>query len=62
MNLDNLKPAWRRFQLLNTMRPTDPQEIMVILDRAEGLTMSKSNRFVMFIAMVIVLTFCSQGG
>ena len=62
MNLDNLKPAWRRLQLLNAVRPTDPHEILLILDRAEGMTMNKTNRFVMLIAMVIVLTFCSQGG
>jgi hypothetical protein len=62
MNLENLKPAWRRFQLLNAMQSMDQHEILLMLDAAEGTTISKTTRYVMGVVMLIVLTFCSQGG
>lgn len=62
MNLDNLKPSWRQFRLLNSMQLLDQEEILFILERAEGIAISKTNRFLMNPIMFIVLTFCCQGG
>lgn len=62
MNLDNLKPAWRIYKLLTVVRPTDQEEILLILERAEGVTISRTNRFVIHSLMFIVITLCCQGG
>lgn len=62
MNLSNLKPAWRQLRLLNSMQPMDQKEILLMLDRAEGITLSKTHRSVMITFMFLVLTFCCQGG
>jgi hypothetical protein len=62
MNLDNLKPAWRQFRLSNSMQVMDQKEILFMLEGAEGITISKSNRLLMYTIVFIVLTFCCQGG
>lgn len=62
MNLSNLRPAWHRFRLLNSMQSVDQQEILVIIERAEAIAITKTNRSIVVIAMFIVLTFCCQGG
>lgn len=61
MHLNNLKPAWRRFKLLNSMRSMNQEEILLILERAEG-TSIKTNRFMMHALMFIVVALCCQGG
>ena len=62
MNLNSLKPAWRQFKLLNSLLVINEEEIALILDTAQGKTLSWSSRFLMHIAISIVLMFCSQGG
>jgi hypothetical protein len=62
MNLNNLKPAWRQFRLVNSMQRMDQKEILFMLERAEGMATSKSNRLLMYTIVFIVLTFCCQGG
>jgi hypothetical protein len=62
MNLDNLKPGWRQFQLLNSMRRMDQEEILLMLERAEGIGISKTSGLITHILVFIVLTFCFQGG
>jgi hypothetical protein len=62
MNLDNLKPAWQQFKILNSMRQTDHEEIVLMLERAEGMAASKTNRLVMYTFMFVVLTIFCQGG
>ncbi|MBL6449622.1 hypothetical protein JMN32_25145 [Fulvivirga sp. 29W222] len=62
MNLNNLKPAWQRFRLLNAMQPVDQEEILWIIERTEGMAMSKHHRFAMNAFMFILLTICCQGG
>lgn len=62
MNLNNLKPAWQQLKVLNSMRLTDQEEILLMLERAEEITTDKTNRFLMYTLVFIVLTFCSQGG
>ena len=61
MNLNDLKPAWRQFQLLNSMQRIDREEILCMLDKAEGMAIRKTNRLVMHAMTFIVLT-CCQGG
>ncbi len=62
MNLNNLKPAWRQFRFLNSMQLMDQEEILSILESAEGMTISKPNRFLIYTVLFTVLTFCCQGG
>jgi hypothetical protein len=62
MNLNNLKPAWKQLRLYNSMQPIDQHEILLILERAEGIAVSKNYRSLISIMMVAVLTFCCQGG
>jgi len=62
MNLNNLKPAWRQFRLLNSMQSIDKQEILFIIERAEDMRIGKMHRSlinsILFTALII---FC-QGG
>jgi hypothetical protein len=62
MNLDNLKPAWLQFRLSNSMRAMDHEEILLMLELAEGRAVNKGNKFLMYTLMFIVLTLCCQGG
>jgi hypothetical protein len=62
MNLNNLKPAWRQFQFLNSMERMDREEILFMLDKAEGMAIRKTNRLVMHAMTFLVLTCCCQGG
>ncbi len=62
MNLNNLRPAWRRFRLLNSMQSMSQQEIMLMLEAAENTAVNKTNRLVLHIAMFVVLVFFFQGG
>jgi hypothetical protein len=62
MNLSNLKPAWQKFRLVNSMESIDPEEILLIIERAEGIAVSKTNRFFINTLLFIGFTFCCQGG
>ena len=60
MNLNDLKPTWQQFKLLNSMCPMDQAEIMMLLERAEGR--SKTTRLLIHAVMFLVITFFFQGG
>ena len=62
MNLNSLKPAWRQFRLLNSIQQYDQRDILLMLDGAEVIAVSKTQRSVMVIITFIVLTLCCQGG
>jgi hypothetical protein len=62
MNLDNLRPAWRQFRLSNSLRRMEQGEILFMLERAEGMALSKTNRFLTPSLVFVVLTICCQGG
>jgi len=62
MNLDNLKPAWRQFRLLNSIQSMDKEEILFIIERAEGVSISNTQRWLINSVMFLVLTICCQGG
>jgi hypothetical protein len=62
MNLNNLKPAWRQFRLMNSIPRMDQNEILFILESAESMAVSKTNRLVVHAMVFIVLTFFCQGG
>jgi hypothetical protein len=62
MNLDNLKPAWQQFRLVNSMQPMGKDEILFIINGAEDLSTSKIHRFLMGSVMFIILAICFQGG
>ena len=62
MNLDNLKPAWRQFRLVNSMQSMDKEEILFIIERAEEMSISKIHKYLMSSILFTVLTICCQGG
>jgi hypothetical protein len=62
MNINHLKPAWLQFRMSNSMAPLDREEILLILETAEGLAISKTNRLLVNTVILIVFTFCCQGG
>lgn len=62
MNLNNLKPAWRQFQLQNSMQALSQNELLLMIEKAEPINVSKTNTYVMHVFMFVVLTCCSQGG
>jgi hypothetical protein len=62
MNLNNLKPAWRRFQVVNALSPLNQHDILLMLENAEEHATTKTNRLLMHSALFLVLTFCFHGG
>jgi hypothetical protein len=62
MNLNNLKPAWQQFRLLNSMQSMDQKEILLILDRVEDRSISNIHRFLISSLVFTILTLCCQGG
>ena len=62
MNLDNLKPAWRQFRLMNAMQPFDQEEVLAIIDRADRQAVGRLPRLLTNAIMVIVLIICCQAG
>jgi hypothetical protein len=62
MNLNNLKPAWRQFRLLNSMQSMDKEEILLIIERAEEMSISKIHRYLINSVIFTVLTICCQAG
>ena len=62
MNLDNLKPAWRHFKLVNSIQKFDQHDILLMIEDAEEPAVSKTNRYILSALMFIVLTLCVQGG
>jgi hypothetical protein len=62
MNLSNLKPAWQQFRLRNSLQPLSHQEILFILESAEGMAVNKTHRLMVNTLVFVVYTFCCQGG
>jgi len=62
MNLNNLKPAWRQFQLLNSMQSMDKEEILLIIERAEEMSINNIHRYLINAIMFTVLIISCQGG
>lgn len=62
MNLDNLKPAWRQFRLLNSMQSMEHEEILSIIERSEARAVGRFHRLLANSVLFIILAICSQGG
>lgn len=62
MNLDNLKPAWQQFKVVNSMQAVDRNEILAVLAQSEGVVFSRTNRVLIHTILFLVLTFCFQAG
>jgi hypothetical protein len=62
MNLNNLKPAWQQFKLLNLMQSLERDEILLIIERAEAMSMSKTHRYFINAIMFSVFVIVCQGG
>jgi len=62
MNLNNLKPAWQQYRLLNSMQSVEKEEILFMIEQAEDMSINKLHRFFTNTAMFMLLTICIQGG
>ena len=62
MNLNNLKPAWRQFRVLNSMQSMDKHEILLMIERAEEMSASNINTYVINSILFVVLIIFCQGG
>lgn len=62
MNLNNLKPAWKQFVLVNSMQPLDQQEILLMIERADRETTRRLPRLMASTLLLIILTISCQGG
>lgn len=62
MNLNNLKPAWRKFLLLNSMQTFDQNEILSLIEGADHQTRSKLPGVLTSAVTFITLIVCCQGG
>lgn len=62
MNLNNLKPAWKQFLLLNSMQPIDQNEILLIIERADRQTIRRLPRVMASTVLFIILTISCQAG
>jgi len=62
MNLNNLKPAWQQFRLLNSMHSMDKEEILFIIEQVEERGISKIHRGMINSIIVVVITIFCQGG
>ncbi len=62
MNLNNLKPAWRHFRLLNSMQSIDKEDILLMIEQAEDMGISKMDQYLMNAIMFTVVTIFCQGG
>jgi len=62
MNLNNLKPGWQQFRILNSMQPIDKDEILSIIHRAEDLNLRGRQRFLINTCMVVALILSCKGG
>lgn len=61
MNLNNLKPAWQRFKLLNSLQSVNHEEILLIIENAERTTVSKA-KIAIHALVFLLLTLSCQGG
>lgn len=62
MSLDNLKPAWRQFRLLNSMQSLDMEEILLMMETPKERRLNKIDRWLINTIMFTVLTICCQAG
>ena len=62
MKLDNLKPAWRQYRLMNALQPIQEKEILSIIEHADPMVTTKSYRMIINMALFIALIIFCQGG
>ena len=62
MKLDNLKPAWQQFRLMNALQPIQEKEILSIIEQADPVAVTKSYRILINTALFIALIIFCQGG
>lgn len=62
MKLDDLKPAWQQWKLMNAMNPLDVGEVLAILEQGETPRETKRRRAAIAIIMFFTLTFILQSG
>lgn len=62
MQLDDLKPAWQRLKLMNTLHPLDATEILSIIEHSESRDINKLQRVLYTVVMFVVIAIFCQGG
>jgi hypothetical protein len=63
MNLNDLKPAWKQFRILNSIEAIDEKEILFIIEEADRRpALGRLPVFLTNTVLFIMLTICCQGG
>jgi len=62
MNVNNLKPAWRQFKLLNSIQRVHEEELLLMIESAEGESIFTLQRILIYAVTFIIFTFSFQGG
>ena len=62
MQLNDFKPAWKQFKLLNSLEPIESKEILSIIEGAEASQTINSTLATLNIVMFVLITFICQGG
>ncbi|MEM0940436.1 MAG: hypothetical protein AAGI25_11720 [Bacteroidota bacterium] len=62
MQLNNFKSTWKQLKLLNAMQRIESKEILAIIENAENVNKTKSQRAMVNLIIFIALTICCQSG
>jgi len=62
MQLEDFRPAWKQHQMLSAMQHFNPSDILSIIDKGESTAKTNFQAVLLNVIMVIVITFCCQGG
>lgn len=62
MHLNNLKPAWKQLKIINAIPSIESEEILSIIEQADGVNKAQSPSLLFDLAMFIFITFICQGG
>jgi len=62
MQLNNLKPAWQQFKLLNEMQHIASEEILSMIELQDDKDTSIRQKVLFKVAIFIVITILCQGG
>ncbi|OEK04866.1 hypothetical protein BFP71_15620 [Roseivirga misakiensis] len=62
MLLNDLKPAWKRLKVINSLQPIDSNDILAIIELPQQANKNKLQGLAINVAMFIIIAICCQGG
>lgn len=62
MSLNDLKPAWKQFKVLNAFDYLESDQILSIIEHSEDTNKSKLQRIFFSIILFVVITMICQSG